>query len=116
MPKVLVFDRGQAIAEGLTPRQIRQRVNAGEWIEVFPRVYTHRATQLTPLLLRAAALQWAGSGAALSHRSAGEMWALDRVHETVPELILRSERQLRTGAALTYRRTNLLRTDVAHRD
>jgi very-short-patch-repair endonuclease len=116
MTKRRVFTRDEARAFGLSPAQIRQRVNSGVWVEPFPRVYAYAATELTPALLRRAALLWAGPDAALSHRSAAALWQLDGLTEGAPEITVMSQRKSRDGSALTYRRPNLARSDVTHRD
>jgi very-short-patch-repair endonuclease len=116
MPKELIFTRAAALAEGLSVDQVRHRLRAGSWVEPFPRVYAHSATPLTPAILREGALLWAGPGAALSHRSAAALWQLDGITEVVPEITLTSQRRLRNGAASVYRRANLTRADVTHRD
>jgi very-short-patch-repair endonuclease len=108
-----VFHRRDARAAGFTDRQIVDRLRAGVWSEVLPRVYRHAATPLSPELVRCAALLWAGAGAALSHRSAAAIWQLDGVTEEVPELTVPGSRNPRSPLVLVHRTGELRRADVA---
>ncbi|GAA2598440.1 hypothetical protein GCM10010399_31380 [Dactylosporangium fulvum] len=84
-----VVTRAQALAAGLRADVIRRNVDAGRWVLVFRGVYRTftgeptRASTLWAVLLRA------GSGAALSHRTAAELHGLvdkpsDPIHVTIP--------------------------------
>lgn len=74
-----VVRRGQLLAIGATGRWIDHRVSSGRWQRVFPGVYAVHSGPLPWRTRAAAALAHAGSGAALSHRSAGYL------HEFAPE-------------------------------
>ncbi|MFC5137851.1 type IV toxin-antitoxin system AbiEi family antitoxin domain-containing protein [Actinomycetospora rhizophila] len=74
----------QALALGMSPAAIWRRVEAGEWLEIHPRVYLSATHDLTPRArLRAAAL-WAGDGATLIGLAGAAWWHLtDLAPETV---------------------------------
>jgi very-short-patch-repair endonuclease len=109
------FHRDDAVGAGFSASQVRQRVNSGEWAQLLPCVYAHCATPLTPAVWRRAALLWGGPTAALSGRTAGTMWGLDRVSETRPELIVVSNRRA-PSSVIAHRCADLLPTDVVQRD
>jgi very-short-patch-repair endonuclease len=98
-----VFHRTDAIAAGMSSRQIARRVSAGFWMEVLPGVYRVASTPVTPDLIRRAALLWAGTGAALSHQSAGLILRLDRVVESQPHVTVPSNRNPRTRGVTVHR-------------
>jgi very-short-patch-repair endonuclease len=100
-----VFHRREARRAGLTDRQIGDRLRCGAWVEVLPRVYRNAATPPTLAMLRRAALLWAGGGAVLSHRSAGAVWDLDGVVETVPEVSVPPARNPRSPLVAVHRTT-----------
>ncbi|MET9020998.1 type IV toxin-antitoxin system AbiEi family antitoxin domain-containing protein [Actinopolymorpha sp. NPDC004070] len=61
---------------GMTPDQVRARVESGRWQRLFPRVYlTHGGPAQRPSS-RWAALLYAGTDALLSHGTAAELWGL----------------------------------------
>jgi len=83
-----IVDLDEALASGLTERQVRWRASSGRWRRVYPRVY---ATFTGPLPYRArlwAAIKYAGAGAVLSHGTAAHYYGCSsrpgRVHVTVP--------------------------------
>lgn len=84
-----IVSRSQAIAAGMPPGSVRSKLRTGRWRQVHRGVY---ATFTGPLPREAqlwAAVLYAGSGAVLSHESAGELQHLvDRpcgvIHVTVP--------------------------------
>ena len=84
-----IVSRSQAIAAGMPPGSVRSKLRTGCWLQVHRGVY---ATFTGPLPREAqlwAAVLYAGSGAVLSHESAGELQHLvDRpcgvIHVTVP--------------------------------
>ena len=68
--------RSDAVAAGLTYRQIQLRVASGVWIEVSPGVYRHPAHPITPEQRVLAAVLGAGRGAVASHQAAAYLWGL----------------------------------------
>jgi hypothetical protein len=71
-----VLSRGEALADGLTRRQVGYRVRTGQWVEVAPGVYRHAAFPVTPELEILTALLSAGRGAVVSHQAAAYLWGL----------------------------------------
>ncbi|HCU92594.1 MAG TPA: hypothetical protein DHU96_07555 [Actinobacteria bacterium] len=84
-----VITRGQALAAGFTDKAIEVRLATGRWQRLYPGVYAtfsgepSRAARLWAAVLRA------GTGAALSHQTAAELYGLadspaPLIHVTVP--------------------------------
>jgi hypothetical protein len=71
-----VISRAEAMADGLTHRQIQFRVASGIWIAVNPGVYRHPAHPTTPEQLILAAVLAGGPGAVASHQAAAYLWKL----------------------------------------
>jgi hypothetical protein len=107
------FTHAQARRAGLTQEQIEQRVRAGYWLRLHPRVFVHAATLLTPEIRRRAALSWAGADALVSHRSAGEMWGFDGVVADKPELTVAGPRHPRSSDVVVHRSDVVERQDRA---
>ena len=71
-----VISRDQAVAVGLTHRQVDHRISTGEWLRVHPGVY--RLAVVAPSAesaVRAVSL-WLGPAAALTGLAAGWWWGL----------------------------------------
>jgi hypothetical protein len=68
--------RSDALAAGLSLRQIRYQVASCLWIQVSPGVYRHPAQPVTPEQRILAAVLGAGPAAAASHQSAAYLWGL----------------------------------------
>lgn len=100
---------GRTSSQGIVPAwAIGNGVAAGELTRVLPRTYVATGLEDDPVILRRAALLYAGPGAALSHLTALQHWKVpvppsaqrDPVHVTVP-----ADRRLRaTGAVQIHRR------------
>ncbi len=110
-----MFHRRDAHDVGLTNAQIRRRVARGVWVEILPSVYCSATTPRRAETLRHAAILWAGTGAVLSHRSAGVLWALDGIVDDEPELIIPPDRRLHV-AGVRVHRSDLEPTDFTKRD
>ncbi|HEX4863049.1 MAG TPA: type IV toxin-antitoxin system AbiEi family antitoxin domain-containing protein, partial [Acidimicrobiales bacterium] len=70
------ISRGDALAAGLTRRQIVQRVKSGVWLEPKPGVYRNAAAPVTPEMLIMEAVLSAGPNSAASHQSAAYLWGM----------------------------------------
>src|ERR1700722_5421395 len=70
------ISRTQAVADGLSYRQVQQRVASGRWILIYPGVYRHAAHTITPEQQILAAVLSAGPGAVASHQAAAYLWGL----------------------------------------
>jgi hypothetical protein len=71
-----VISRKDAVADGLSYRQVQRRVQSGLWIVVHPGVYRHAAHPVTPEQQILAAVLAAGPGAVASHQAAAYLWNL----------------------------------------
>src|SRR3712207_6147249 len=81
-----VISRSQALDCGLSPRAISRRRSAGDLVEVHPRTYVLPGTTGTWLQRLWAAHLWAQPFGALSHRSAGALWDLEGVPQSIVEV------------------------------
>lgn len=97
------FTYAQARRAGLSEEQIEHRVRSGQWRRVHPRVFVHAPVILTPDVRRRAALQWAGTRAVLSHRSAAEVWGFEGVVAERPELTVVGSRHPRSPDVIVHR-------------
>jgi hypothetical protein len=84
-----VLSRAQLLALGLSPGQARVDVETGRWRPLFPGVYASFTGPVSATARTWAAVLYAGSGAAASHRTA--LWlggllddAVDPVHVSIP--------------------------------
>ncbi|WP_433782556.1 hypothetical protein ACQPX6_22105 [Actinomycetospora sp. CA-101289] len=68
-----VVTRAQLLAQGFTDDGIRAQMDAGRWQRPHDGVYSLTSGPLTPEALRTAALLACGTGALLSHETAGEL-------------------------------------------
>ena len=87
-----VFHRDQARALGISDDAIHRWVSTGAVIRVYPRVFRDAASPVSWLQSLTAALLWAGSEAAASHRAAAALWELDgyvpgSIEITVPKAL-----------------------------
>src|ERR1700728_1421547 len=70
------ISRSQALADGLSHRQVQHRVASGQWIVIYPGVYRHAAHTITPEQQIVAAVLSAGPGAVASQQAAAYLWGL----------------------------------------
>ena len=89
-----VVTRTQLLHAGVTPQEIKSRVQAGALLRVHRGVYRvgHRAPSIEATYL--AAVLAAGEGALLSGRAAAHLLGLVRGTAPTPELITRTERRI----------------------
>jgi len=80
----------QLLANGITPQQLRHRVQSGRWQQVLYGVHSVTNGPLVRPAALSAALLFGGPDALLSHRTAAQEWGMVRagqaepVHITVP--------------------------------
>jgi very-short-patch-repair endonuclease len=84
-----IISRSQALEAGLSEAAIARLVRSGAWIRVYPNVYRHAASPMTPISWIRAALLAGGGEAYVSHLSAAWLHGLldrapSRPHITVP--------------------------------
>lgn len=73
-----LLTRAQAYERGLSERAVQRRVERGLWEHVYPSVYRVEGSEPTWQQHLAAALLWAGPGAAVSHRAAARLHGFAR--------------------------------------
>jgi hypothetical protein len=80
--------REQALAAGLSPAAIRERLSRGSWQRIYPGVYAAFTGKVIRNSELWAAVLHAGVGAALSHDTAADLYGLRKrecaIHVTVP--------------------------------
>lgn len=69
-----VLTRGQLLGAGATDRWLQRRVETGSWQRAYPGVYITHSGRPEWLTRAAAAVAYAGQGAALSHATASDWW------------------------------------------
>jgi hypothetical protein len=69
-----LITRPQALAQGLSASAISRRCLNGGWQRVLPNVFVSVSAPQTPGQQLKAVELWAGEGAAISHRSALQLW------------------------------------------
>jgi Transcriptional regulator, AbiEi antitoxin len=84
-----ILDRDQALAAGISQRQISYRLRSGAWQRVYPGVYATFTGHLSRDARLWAAVRLAGDGAMVSHETAAEVHGMiDKpapdIHVTVP--------------------------------
>jgi hypothetical protein len=103
----------ECLATGMTARQLHWLLESGRWQMPFPRVYVTFSGPLPAATVQAAALLYAGEGAALSHESAGALWRLcptpPKVHIIIPY-----RRQVDDQIALQLHRSRTLTDQDVH--
>ncbi|HEY3672534.1 MAG TPA: type IV toxin-antitoxin system AbiEi family antitoxin domain-containing protein [Acidimicrobiia bacterium] len=105
-----VFSRVQAIALGVSPRQIQRRLSQGRWDSPFRGVYRIVGSGDDRQAVMGAAL-WAGAGALVSHGAAGVLWGIDGVRAPKLELWVPTPRNPRCDEVIVHRGERLDRAD-----
>jgi hypothetical protein len=90
-----VVTRKTLLGKGVTPQQIRRRLERGSLIAVHPGVYRvgHQAPSIEARYL--AAVLACGTGSLLSGRSAAYLWGLIKGSPPRPEVLAPTERRVR---------------------
>ena len=108
-----VVHRRQALALGMTPRQIDRRPEAGLLVSLHRSVYRQAAHGPSPeQALMAACL---AAGGVASHRSAAALWRLRGAAHGVPEVVVAGRRRPDLAGALVHRTARLEAVDVTRR-
>jgi hypothetical protein len=107
-----IFGREQALDAGLSKSQIDRRLHAARWMRVLPRVYRASASAVTAVSPMWAAVLWAGSGSALSHRTAALLWRLEPLVRGPIEITVPPDRAPRTREVVVHRAETM--GDIAH--
>lgn len=108
-----VVSRPQALAAGLTLKQVRWRVDSGDWQRVHRGVYLTHTGTLTWHSRAWAGLLWCGSGSVLVLEAAAHLWRLERVAPAVITIGVCSGRHPRPVAGVrAVQRRRLTSTSV----
>jgi hypothetical protein len=91
-------------------------VRAERWHRLLPGVYLLEGTTLTVDVWRRAALLWAGPTSVLSHRSGAEVWRLDNITDTKPELLVAGSVHPRSRLVTVHRVLHIPACDVRNVD
>ena len=100
-----VISRDQARKAGMSNKQIRRRVDTGEWVKIFPDAFFVGGTTPTWKSKLCAALARAGVGSAVAGRSAGALLTLDGCRQGPVEIVTTKEL---TRLPFRCHRTNFL--------
>lgn len=98
----------QALAVGLTPHQIRARVEAGRWQRVHRGVYRIAGAPSSREQRLMAACLACGPGSVVSHRAAGELWGMSSVEPGWVEVTVRTSHWPRHDGITIHRTKDLL--------
>lgn len=101
-----VITRGQLLALGFTGRAVDWRLHSGRLFVLHPGVYAVGRRELTRDGHLTAALLAAGEGAALSHRTAAEVWGI-RPKAGAIEISVPASRNPRVKGILIHRRARI---------
>lgn len=110
-----LFRRSEALAAGLSPRQIGLRLREGTFTTVYPCVYALAGAPNTFEQQMLGACLWQGNDWAASHRSAGILWGLDAVPSGHIELISTRQPSSRGFGVVIHRSKGLKPFDVVTR-
>jgi hypothetical protein len=110
-----VVARWQLLQAGVTPRQIELRLEGGRLHEIHRGVYLVGHDVPPPLALEEAALLACGSGAALGHRSAGNLWGLLSYPASAPVWVTIPPGRTVRRPRIAVRNGCLAASDVRHR-
>jgi very-short-patch-repair endonuclease len=105
-----VFSRAQALAHGMSARQIHRRVSQGRWDSPLPTVFRIVGSGDARQRAMAAAL-WAGDLALVSHGTAGSLWGVEGVRGAKTELWVPARRNPRSELVVVHRGERLDRAD-----
>jgi very-short-patch-repair endonuclease len=101
-----VFRGRDAVASGVSRNQLGGLVEAEVLERVLPDTYRVTAVRRTNRQSLHAALLWAGSRAAAAGRSAGELYGLEGVATTQPEIVVPRGQRLRDPGITVHRFNN----------
>lgn len=110
--RVGVVTRSDVLDAGRSPRWLAARVRSGHWQRVHPGVYVRHGGPLPWRVRAAAAVAYAGPGAALGLRSAGFVCGVVRRPPRTIEVVVPWERRVVTQPGLVVLRRRYLDGDV----
>ena len=108
-----LITRDQALAAGLSPFQVRERIRSGEWCAVRPGVYAVNGAP--PTWLQAVAAVGLGTQVWISHQTAGSLWALPGVSDDAIHVVTSLDRLVRLAGVKGHRSGALFTADLTSR-
>jgi predicted transcriptional regulator of viral defense system len=109
-----LITRDQALASGLSPFQVRQRVRSGEWCSVRPGVYAVNGAP--PTWLQAVAAVALNPDVWISHQTAGTLWVLPGVSDDAIHVVSSLDRWVRLAGVEGHRSGALFTADLTTRN
>ncbi len=110
-----VVHRRQAVALGMTRRQIQDRLSSGLFVPVHQGVYRLAANPPSWIQDVTAACLAAGDGAVASHRAAALLWGLRGIEEAPVEISVRRRHSPEMGGVVVHHTDRLEPADVGRR-
>jgi hypothetical protein len=101
-PSSGVFRGRDAVLAGVTRQKLASLHADGVIERMLPDTYRMTAVASSSEQRLRAALAWAGESAAATGRSAGELYDLEGVHAEVPEIVVWTDRRLRSTAVRVH--------------
>jgi hypothetical protein len=98
-----VFRGGDAVAAGVSRKQLARLKTAGVIERELPDVYRMTVVKRSSEQRLRAALTWAGRGSAVAGLSAGEHYRMEGVHALEPEIVVSSRMRLRADGVIVHR-------------
>jgi predicted transcriptional regulator of viral defense system len=111
-----VLTRTQALAAGMSARQIEYRLARGEWIAICKGLYRASTSPLTYKAKALAACLHAGDGAVASHMTAAALHELDDARPGRIEITVPRDGHHESPLAVVHRASHLSRQDVRRID
>lgn len=105
-----MWSRAEALAHGLTPGIISNRLGSRKWTLLLPRVYTGRMIPHTWHGRVRAATLWAGSQGATGGFTAAALWGMPVARRGDVEIV--TPRSLRPRPGIAVRRPSLLDSEI----
>lgn len=110
-----VIARGQLLDLGYTPKAIKHRIRAGRLHPIVRGVYSVGRPQMSREGRWMAAVLACGHDAALSHRSAANVWGFGEEHTAYIDVTVRRDSEARIRGIRSHRRPTLPVSDVTDR-
>ena len=100
-----VIGRRQALYAGMTPGQVRHRLDSGRWMTVHAGVYQSAQHPVTHASRVRAALIWGGKKAVLAGHAAAWWWGLTQTPPPIVDIVIppREHRRSRAGIRVIRR-------------
>src|ERR1700712_731312 len=106
-----VIGRSQALHAGMTPGQVRNRLDSGRWLTVHAGVYQSAQHPVTHASRVRAGLIWGGTKAVLTGHAAAWWWGLTQTPPPFVDIVIPPNEHRRSPPGIrVIRRTPVFRT------